>query len=578
MSYIKLRSKYIGKVLDYYIRKVVRSKRATIIIVTGSMGKTTTRYAISEILSSHFRVFTDYSNTNAGNPLKASFFGISLPYHTKTWKEWLAIISEVRSKAKDYPYDIVVMEAAESRFKKLKSFVDMLTPELVVVTAVAPAHIEKMGSMQAIVDGTWSLAAPAKTILYNADFPELAEKAAQSDVECIPYGFTDTAMNASFSRGKNGTLRFEWDDTNIHKFAETNHIASQGLYSLMAGVKVAKLLDMPISKVVNSIAKIKPVPGRMQYLKGVKGIRIIDDTYNANPEAVIGALKTLAEFEGPRIFVFGNINSVGEHAPKAYRKIAKLAFSFVDEIILFCPESAMYFTKYAKQYGYDLARLKTAHGSREAGLYLKSSIQGNETVLFKGSEGGIFTEEAIIPLLKAKPSTPDVLVRQDRRWLKKKQEHFDDLVYAPPPMTKKQIIGTMARLDFVDLNIKSVSAKIDTGADVSSLHVKHVREVKGRNKQRVLKFALIGNNDELIEIETLEFKSLKVRNTSGIQERRYKVPMMIRIGGREFKTNFTLANRAQMNFPILLGKDFLKNRFIVDVAEQGTPTYKGAVK
>ena len=125
--------------------------------------------------------------------------------------------------------------------------------------------------------------------------------------------------------------------------------------------------------------------------------------------------------------------------------------------------------------------------------------------------------------------------------------------------TKKNlpIIGANA---FVEIEgIKEIPAKIDTGADSSSVHAKNISV----SKDGVLSFELFGQ-----KFERTEFKATAVRSSNGDEEIRYRVPLSLKIGDKKIRAFFTLTNREKNNFPVLIGRKTIKNRFIVDVSDR----------
>jgi len=130
---------------------------------------------------------------------------------------------------------------------------------------------------------------------------------------------------------------------------------------------------------------------------------------------------------------------------------------------------------------------------------------------------------------------------------------------------KATIIGPRAFVDIKGHNIKSVPAKVDTGADSSSIWATRISEDGGE-----LSFVLFGPGspwytDEVIK--TKEYSIRSIKNSFGSTEFRYKVPIKITLHGRTIRARFTLSNRASNRYPILIGRQTLKDKFIVDVSQ-----------
>ena len=132
----------------------------------------------------------------------------------------------------------------------------------------------------------------------------------------------------------------------------------------------------------------------------------------------------------------------------------------------------------------------------------------------------------------------------------------------------KQIIGMTDRVDFPDLGLFDVQAKVDTGAYTSALHCKDVQVVKVGLRSK-LSFLLIDQTGETIrQFYVSQFNRRMIRNSFGVTEKRYVIKTRIVLFGQTIRTEFTLADRENLRNPVLLGRKLLRNRFIVDVSQK----------
>ena len=135
------------------------------------------------------------------------------------------------------------------------------------------------------------------------------------------------------------------------------------------------------------------------------------------------------------------------------------------------------------------------------------------------------------------------------------------------------VIGRAERVDLPKFGISRVPAKIDTGADSSSIWASDVHATV-----EALQFKLFGPGSEFYSGETLTFSAddfdvAGITNSFGEREERYKVKLTIRVKGRLVKGSFTLADRSTMAYPMLLGRRLLSGKFVVDV-KAGEPLSK----
>lgn len=137
-------------------------------------------------------------------------------------------------------------------------------------------------------------------------------------------------------------------------------------------------------------------------------------------------------------------------------------------------------------------------------------------------------------------------------------------------LPEKITIGSMDRIDLPEFELEDIPCKIDTGAYTPTLHCSRVRLLE-KDDQTILcvrfydpKFDI--NNKK--EYRFTEYKERRVRSSNGEVDYRYSIITSIVVFNKKYKTEFTLSFREKMRYPILLGRRFLKNKFIVDVSKK----------
>ena len=126
-----------------------------------------------------------------------------------------------------------------------------------------------------------------------------------------------------------------------------------------------------------------------------------------------------------------------------------------------------------------------------------------------------------------------------------------------------RILGIFEEVDFPKLGIKSIQAKIDTGAYTGSLHCTKVSVEKTKDGQ-VLHFSPFDHPD--IKISTKDFEVREVKSSNGDSEDRYFIKTLITVHGETHAIEINLADRSAMKWPVLIGRKFLReNNFLVDV-------------
>ena len=129
-------------------------------------------------------------------------------------------------------------------------------------------------------------------------------------------------------------------------------------------------------------------------------------------------------------------------------------------------------------------------------------------------------------------------------------------------MTKK-VLGRVDKVDFPDLNLNTIDVKIDTGAYTSAIHCSKIRE-EGQKLYCI--FESKGHpNFKSDEVVFDEYSYTDVKSSNGHRENRYKIKTSVIFFGKKYKINLTLSTREDMKFPVLIGRQFLRHKFLVDV-------------
>jgi hypothetical protein len=128
-------------------------------------------------------------------------------------------------------------------------------------------------------------------------------------------------------------------------------------------------------------------------------------------------------------------------------------------------------------------------------------------------------------------------------------------------------VGSDEMIDIVSIGVSSILAKVDTGADTSSIWASQVTETK-----EGLQIVFFGPSSPLYSGNVItiakDYKVTRVYNSFGTKESRYKIELLVKIKGKLIRTNFTLSDRSTKTYPILLGRSLLSDRFVVDVSQK----------
>nr|AIA11148.1 Mur ligase middle domain protein [uncultured bacterium] len=405
-------------ILAWQTRRLRSKNDFKVVAVAGSIGKTSTKLAIAAVLGPNFRVRFQDGNYNHPITVPLVFFDLPLPslYNPFAWTMTLLKIEYQLSQR--YAYDVVVVELGTDFPGNLAEFKKYLHADIGVLTAITPEHMEFFKDLDTVAKEELTIAKLSQKLLVNLD---LCDKKYIEKVKGIGYGVRRGAdyQLAGMRRSPEGFDFMVSKQGTAFVAGTYDGVVQTQLFSMTAAVAVADMLGVDGPAILAAIAGIKPVSGRMQTLAGVKGSTILDDTYNASPEAARAALDTLYEIGAPqKIALLGNMNELGDYSPVAHEGLGAYCDpAKLDLVVTLGPDANEYLAAAAEEAGCTVIRTDTP---LEAAIEIKKVLKDNALVLIKGSQNKVFAEETVKKLL-ANPTDASKLVRQSPDWIKKKQ-------------------------------------------------------------------------------------------------------------------------------------------------------------
>jgi len=398
----KLARKIVAAILGYQVRTLHRRKNIKVIGVVGSIGKTSTKLAIAQVLAAGCRVRYQEGNYNDLVTVPLVFFGESLPSLFNPLA-WLAVFWRNQRKLRsDYPYDVVVVELGSDGPGQIIQFHKYLKLEIAVITAITPEHMQFFGTLDEVANEEKSVTRFSTLSLVNAD---LCPREYYEDLDnTLTYGLKKSDYTLASSGITAGNL------------------SKPELYSRLAAVAVAKKIGLDNNQVAIGLAQVAPPAGRMRRLPGINDSTIIDDSYNASPESMKLALDYLySQKAKQKIAVLGNMNELGDYSKQAHEEIGKYCDpKQLELVVTIGPEANQYLAKAAEAQGCRVERFDNPY---KAGEFIKPLVKPGAVILVKGSQNKVFAEEAIKSLL-ANPDDISKLVRQSDEWMGIKNRAF----------------------------------------------------------------------------------------------------------------------------------------------------------
>jgi UDP-N-acetylmuramoyl-tripeptide--D-alanyl-D-alanine ligase len=413
----KLARSLVAAVLGYQVRRLQTKNQIKVIGVVGSIGKTSTKLAIASVLKDSFRVKYQEGNYNDLVTVPLVFFGQELTglFNPMTWLSVFWRNQKVLGKA--YPYDVVVVELGSDGPGQIERFKSFLKLEIGVITAITPEHMAFFDSLDEVAKEELAISQFSSLILANKDLCE--DKYLKQAGQVLTYGL-GAGADYELDVG-NGRMSVSGGGQQLF-YTKDEELSKPELYSLLAAVSVAYKLGIKPDDIQKSLKNIQPVPGRMRKLAGINGSTIIDDSYNASPEAVKLALDTLYKMTvSQRIAVLGNMNELGSYSERAHTEIGNYCSpTQLDLVVTIGSDANKYLAKAAELKGCKVQRFDSPYQAAE---FIKPLVKSGAAILVKGSQNGVFAEEVTKSLL-ANPADQSKLVRQTPEWLKAKQKAF----------------------------------------------------------------------------------------------------------------------------------------------------------
>ncbi len=409
---------WLVSILSNQVKRLRANHAFRIVAVVGSIGKTSTKLAIAEMLETRLKVRYQNGNYNDSVSVPLVFFGHTMP---ALWNfaAWLYIIvsNEIQIRRR-YPYEAVIVELGTDGPGQISEFASYLKVDVGVITAVAPEHMEFFADLDAVATEEWAIAGFSKVVLANKDLMPAEHQYSHNSI--IWYGF-ESATNYTLSIISQSPKGFTFEiKHNGSAFVRTTYPAFSKfqLYSITAAAVIAAAFGFSEKDIRLSTGAISPVSGRMQRLRGLNNSTIIDDTYNASPAAVEEALLSLYDIPAPQhIALLGMMNELGEISEAEHRAIGKLCDpSKLDLVVTLGKHANLFIAPEARARGCTVVEYSDA---REAGLHIANVIKEGAVILAKGSQNGVYAEEAVKQFLED-PHDARKLVRQSKAWLKKK--------------------------------------------------------------------------------------------------------------------------------------------------------------
>jgi UDP-N-acetylmuramoyl-tripeptide--D-alanyl-D-alanine ligase len=356
------------------------SCHATVIALTGSNGKTTVKEMLHHILQK--QAFTHATRGNFNNDI-----GLSLTLFELSREDRYAIVE----LGANHPGEIAQLaETAE--------------PDIVYVNNVAAAHLTGFGSVQGVVDAKGELYAYCQSqhrAVFNADEVAIQQWkpicTAEQTLSCALNA--DADLKGAWTANDDGlTLEVNYqgrtETTSIQVFGEHN------ARNALAAITIAVIASVDFETAVKSLAGFEAVKGRFQMMQGPAYSRLIDDSYNANPDSLEAGIKVLCGLKGRPWLALGDMAELGSEAEDLHKQAAKVAKKYgVEKFFGVGPMSCIASEVFGES-GYCFDKIE------DSVIVIRALIEQNVNLLIKGSRSAGM-DQLVKALRSPEPVTSD---------------------------------------------------------------------------------------------------------------------------------------------------------------------------
>jgi len=359
----------------YYYQKAKKKLAKTNIInigITGSYGKTSTKFFLSAILSEKYKTLHTPSSFNT--PMG---------------------VSKVINQNDFTGFDFFVAEMGADKLGDINTLCRLVKIRCGIITAIDIQHLETFLTVDNIIKTKLSL---FKNIdkngfgIYNFDSKILQENIKKENFDIPLYSYSINSGNLPYvditaidikhtKEGLEFTALFK-DKSMI--FIKTELLGRHNVSNLLASILCAKIIGLSDVDIKNGIKNIKPVEHRLQRIDSSTGILILDDGFNANLSGAHEALKVLSEIEGnKKIIVTPGLIGLGEKEEEANKDFGKLISKYTDYVILIGAERTKNIFNSIMETGFNAENLLVANSLNESKDILKSLLSKGDVVLFE---------------------------------------------------------------------------------------------------------------------------------------------------------------------------------------------------
>ena len=348
-------------------KRMLSGKDFPVIGVTGSVGKTSTKDIIANVVSQKYKTLKTQGNNNNN---------IGLPFTIFNLKD----------------QEAAVIEMGMNHFGEISKLTKIAKPTISVITNIGTSHIGNLGSRENILKAKLEIleGMDKKVLVINNDNDLLHKFYLENkDVEIHTYGIENesevTAENIVLNENESEFVcNIKGEKFNVKVPVGGIHF----VYNALCAATVGTLLGLSKEQIENGIKTFELTKKRMDITELKNGVTIINDSYNASFESMQASLKYLSGLNAKRkIAVLGDMFELGEYSKELHEKVGKEVVKNKIDILVCCGDSAKYIVNMAEKEGMPKEKVFYFDNKEQIEKFIRENAQNGDSVLFKASNG-----------------------------------------------------------------------------------------------------------------------------------------------------------------------------------------------
>ena len=337
-----------------------------VIAITGSVGKTSTKDIVANVVSKKYKTLKTEGNNNNN---------IGLPF----------TILRLQDE------EVAVLEMGMNHFGEISLLSSIANPTICIITNIGTSHIGNLGSRENILKAKLEILEgnKKKAVIVNNDNDLLHkwQKENKENYNIKTYGIKEQSdIMAKDIKLEENKSTFTCKINNLEEKINVPVGGEHFILNALCAITVGEVLKIEEDKIKEGIENFELTKKRMDIVELKNGIKIINDAYNASLESMTASLKVLSEFKERKIAVLGDMFELGDFSEELHRKVGKEVVKNKIDILIACGENAKYIADVAKE-KMSKENIYYLENKEEIEPLLEKIVKNNDVILFKASNG-----------------------------------------------------------------------------------------------------------------------------------------------------------------------------------------------